>query len=93
MNAYLTTPGGSSTAVTGVLWNQFGDATIGILADGAVTLAMIWQSAWTQGKGDTRIPAKSLTPVNKADLQTLYEDTQHPFVPSLDLDAIAAVLT
>ena len=91
VNAYLTTPGGSSTAVTAVLWEQFGDATIGILADGAVTLAMIWESAWIQGKGDTRIPAKSLAAVSEADLQTLYQDIS--FVPSLDLDSVATVLT
>jgi hypothetical protein len=91
VNTYAATPGGSSKAVTGVLWAQFGDATIGILADGAVTLAMLWESAWTQGKGDTRIPAKSLAPVAEASLQALYVDTQ--FVPSLDLDAIGAVLT
>jgi hypothetical protein len=69
VNTYLTTPGGNSKAVTAVLWRQFGDATIGILADGAVTLAMIWESAWTQGKGNTRIRAKSLTAVNETDLQ------------------------
>ncbi len=45
VTAYTSTPGGSSTATTGVLWNRFGDATIGILADGALTLAMIWESA------------------------------------------------
>jgi len=54
---------------------------------------MIWESAWTKGNGDTRIPARSLALVAEAALQALYEDTQHPFVPSLDLNGIAAVLT
>jgi len=92
VTAYAATPGGSSRAVTGKLWDQFGDATIGILADGALTLAMIWDSAWAVGKGTSRIAAKALVPVQQTDLQALYQDEQHPFVPSLDLDAIAAVL-
>ena len=59
---------------------RFGDATIGILADGALTLAMIWESAWTQGKGNTRIATKNLTAINQTAFQALYQDAT--FVPS-----------
>jgi hypothetical protein len=92
VTAYAATPGGASRAVTGKLWEQFGQATIGILADGALTLAMIWDSAWATGRGNTRIRKAALAPIDPAELQALYQDTLHPFVPSLDLDAIAAVL-
>jgi hypothetical protein len=90
VTAYANTPGGKSKAVTSVLWDKFGQATIGTIADGARTLATIWEGAWTQGKGTTRIPTNKLTPINLNDLQALYEDDQ--FVPSLDLDSIGTAL-
>jgi hypothetical protein len=72
------------------LWDAFGADTIKVIADGARTLAMLWASAWAEGKGDTRVPAAALKAQPKADLRTLYLDTG--FVPSLTLDEIGAVL-
>jgi hypothetical protein len=86
VNAYAATPGGQSKAVTGKLWDRFGPATVSVLADGARTLAMLWDSAWTQGQGDTRFTAAQLTAVDRSALQHLYESPG--FVPSLDLDTI-----
>lgn len=86
VNAYAATPGGQSKAVTGKLWDRFGPATVSVLADGARTLAMLWDSAWTQGQGDTRFTAAQLTAVDRSALQNLYESPG--FVPSLDLDTI-----
>lgn len=34
------------------MWEQLGDRTMDCMADGARTLARIWQSAWTEGGGD-----------------------------------------
>jgi hypothetical protein len=47
------------------------------MADGAVTLALIWQSAWTEGGGDRRgffSKAALKTPLDKKKLKALYDD-------------------
>jgi len=91
VTAYAATPGGKSKAVTSKLWKQFGQATITVLADGARTLAMLWDSAWTHGDGAGRFPNTQLTAISRADLQTLYENPA--FIRSLDLNSIGPVLT
>ena len=55
---------------------MLGDLTIGRMADGAHTLALIWQSAWTEGGGDKsgHIATTALKPISKAALKKLYED-------------------
>jgi hypothetical protein len=78
--------------VTTVLWNKFGPATVTVLADGALTLAMLWESAWAKGDGDTRFTQAQLRAIDRTKLQALYEDDENVFVPSLDLDAIGDVL-
>ncbi len=62
------------------------------LADGTLTLAMLWESAWSVGGGDGRFTDAQIRAINRDKLQALYEDDQTVFVPSLDLDAIGAVL-
>lgn len=90
VDAYAATPGGKSKAVTSQLWDQFGDGTILTLADGAITLAVLWESAWHLADGEARFTDAEITPMPRADLQALYED--ETFVPSLDLDHIGSVL-
>jgi len=85
-----TRRGDASIAVTDALWSRFGTATAGLFADGALTLAGLWASAWDAGGGETAFPAESLTAVEPAALQRLYEDPS--FVPSLTLDEIGSVL-
>ena len=41
--------GGTSKATLQSLWDALGDETIACLADGARTLAMLWESAYRQG--------------------------------------------
>jgi hypothetical protein len=41
--------GGQSKATLQGLWTALGDDTIACLADGARTLAMLWESAYRQG--------------------------------------------
>ena len=87
---YAATRGGNSQAVTAKLWQAFSPATITILADGARTLAMIWESAWILGNGPGRFSGDALRAIDRDTLQALYENPD--FVPSLDLDHIAAAL-
>lgn len=89
VDAYIETGGGKSRRVIDALWQQFGKATSSAMADGAKILALIWDSAWAAGQGDS-IPQKQLRPIDRDELRELYEDVN--FVPSLVLDDIAAVL-
>ena len=73
------------------LWSNFGPQTIDVIAMGVRTLAVIWASAWKQGKGETKVPVAALKAITKAKLKTLYEDRDN-FVPSVRIDEIAAIL-
>jgi len=73
------------------LWEEFGDDTIQVIAMGVRTLAVLWASAWKQGKGETKVPASALTAVTKAKLKALYENRD--FAPSVHLDEIGVILT
>lgn len=68
------------------MWGQFGAATVSLLAEGARSLAMIWESAWKQG--NSRITA--LGPVDTDALIALYEDPD--WAKSMTLDEIGPTL-
>jgi len=55
------------------MWTTLGPRTLKTLANGAVTLAALWQSAWVEG-GGSGVPASKLGPVTKASLRKLYLD-------------------
>jgi hypothetical protein len=88
-NTFIEAGGGHSKALTTALFQRFGTETAKVMADGTVTLAMLWESAWrvalAEGKFDDQ-----LDPVNKNSLRALYEKTT--FVPSLDLAHIEGEL-
>jgi len=86
VDTYAATPGGKSKAVTSVLFQKFGDGTIGTLCDGAVTLAAIWESAWQAAGGEQKFAAADIKAINKNSLRARYEKVD--FVRSLDLDHI-----
>ncbi len=70
-------------AVLDALWNQCGQATIEVIAAGAVTLGAIWQAAWTiAGKPDST-PWLATTFDGTQDLMGVYENKQ--FLRSLHL--------
>ena len=73
-----------------MLWERFGDDTIETLCDGAVTLAVIWESAWRVANGEQRFAGAAMQAINKNALRARYERTS--FVPSFDLDHIKPVL-
>ncbi|HEY6182034.1 MAG TPA: hypothetical protein VIW67_07305, partial [Terriglobales bacterium] len=41
-------------AQLGLMWADLGERTLDVMADGALTLAQIWESAWIEGKGETK---------------------------------------
>jgi hypothetical protein len=81
--AFINAGGGHSKALTKALFNQFGVATGKVMADGTVTLAMLWESAWRVAEAEGTFSASELGPVNKNSLRSLYEKTD--FVQSLEL--------
>jgi hypothetical protein len=72
------------------LWTKFGDKTVDLMAAGALTLAMLWESAWKQGHGNTKISSTDLGPVDQKELAKLYLDPG--FVPSKTINQIGALL-
>ncbi len=81
-------PGANTSAtknqqVLAALWDHCGQATIEVIAAGAVTLGTIWQAAWTlAGKPDTT-PWLATAYDGTKDLMPVYEDKK--FLPSLHL--------
>ncbi|MGM9484475.1 hypothetical protein ACS5PN_24985 [Roseateles sp. NT4] len=56
------------------MWSALGERTLNRMADGAVTLATVWQSAWKEGKGEqnfTLAACKVAVPTTK--LKKLYD--------------------
>jgi hypothetical protein len=39
------------------LWRKFGEETISCMQDGTHLLAVLWESAWVEGEGETRVKA------------------------------------
>lgn len=59
------------------MWAELGKRTMDCMADGAVTLATVWQSAWTQGGGDGNGHIsldECKKPVPKKKLKDLYDN-------------------
>jgi len=68
------------------MWTALGGKTIQNIAAGSHTMAVLWQSAWKHGGGDS-LPATKLKKVPPAKLQTLYSNKN--FVKSFRLSNIA----
>lgn len=58
------------------MWEELGEATIERLVDGAHTLALIWQSAWTEGGGEKvgKIAQTKLVEIPVRTLKKLYQN-------------------
>jgi hypothetical protein len=61
-------------AVLKALWDNCGQATIEVIAAGAVTLAAIWQAAWTASGASSGMAWLTKTYAGAKDLQPIYED-------------------
>jgi len=77
-----------SENVSDALFEQFGQGTIDCLARGARHLAAIWDAAWTNGDGSTKITNRGK--VNEQPLIDLYSDRAQ--LPSKHLDTISDLL-
>ncbi|MFI5103345.1 MAG: hypothetical protein ACHP79_00350, partial [Terriglobales bacterium] len=70
------------------LWKQFGKGTINVMADGARTLSMLWDSAWKEGGGTASMASKGA--ITQTAFKNLY--TNPKFLESLTLAQIGPVL-
>ncbi|APR87877.1 hypothetical protein A7982_13226 [Minicystis rosea] len=52
------------------LWEAFGTRTVQLMADSAALLALLWESAWVEGKG--KVDTKDLAAIDEGTLQSLY---------------------
>lgn len=89
LDSYENAGAGTGKATLDAMWDDLGEQTVEVMALGACYLAMLWESAWTQGHGDAISPRK-LKELEPDDVRARYIDKT--FVPSLTLDAIAGVL-
>ncbi len=71
-----------------MLWNRYREPIEKIMADGARTLALLWDSAWEEGKGDERIGVVSA--VEEEKLSELYQDKS--FLKSCNINGIGKEL-
>jgi hypothetical protein len=70
-------------AVIDALWENCGEATIEVIAAGAVTLGAIWEGAWKLSGGAENAAWLTKTFDGTHDLMPIYEDKE--FLPSLHL--------
>jgi hypothetical protein len=70
------------------LWDALGEHTIKVMADGAICLAHLWDSASKEGADDNTI--HDLGVIDESALETLYQNPQ--FLPSKTLDQIGSIL-
>jgi hypothetical protein len=57
------------------MWKKLRDPILETMADGALTLAKIWESAWKEGGGDA-FPGNKLAAVDPSVLRDLYDDKE-----------------
>jgi hypothetical protein len=66
------------------LWQDFGTATMDMMARGCIVLATLWESAWREGNGDAIDPVR-FDEVTEEALSAYYRDDPD-FVPSMGLE-------
>lgn len=88
VNAYLGLMDQTPKPIADALWEQFGDATVDVMADGAVYLAHLWDAAWAAGGGSSKI--SSTDALDPSSLADLYQN--RAFLPSKTIDEIGSLL-
>lgn len=74
--------------ILALLWKEFGVDTVRVMSYGCRLLALLWESAWAEGDGDTTITTLSAS--RPQDLAALYD--RKDFLPSYLLTEIGAAL-
>jgi hypothetical protein len=87
VNLYVDV-GKGGKAASDALWKEFGQKTINVMKQGTHLLAVLWESAWEVGDGESKV--KSLRALTKDEAMDVVKDTG--FLPSMTVDKIGVVL-
>lgn len=80
--------GKGGKASSDALWKEYGQKTINVMKQGSHLLAVLWESAWEVGGGETKV--RSLRALTKEEAMDVVTDPD--FLPSMTVDKIGAVL-
>jgi hypothetical protein len=80
--------GKGGKAATDALWNVSGKQTISVMRNGAHLVALIWESAWAAGRGETNVTSTAALTQEAA--MEIVSDPD--FVPSVTVDTIGKLL-
>jgi hypothetical protein len=80
--------GKGGKASSDALWKAYGQKTINVMKQGTHLLAVLWESAWEVGGGETKV--RSLRALTEDEAMEVVTDPE--FLPSLTVDKIGAVL-
>ena len=88
VNAVIGFEGGGKARAE-FMWKTFGDRTIDVMKGGSHLLAVLWESAWGAGAGESRV--KAATALTQKRAMSICQNTE--FLPSVTIDQIGRVLT
>ena len=77
-----------AAAISNHLWQKFGTKTALLMARSSALLASLWESAWSEGKGNSNI--QNLDIIDEELLSARYKDAN--FIPSKKLSEIEPFL-
>jgi hypothetical protein len=80
--------GKGGKASSDALWAAYGQKTINVMKQGSHLLAVLWESAWEVGGGETKV--KSLRALTQDEAMGIVSDPD--FLPSMTVDQIGASL-
>jgi hypothetical protein len=80
--------GKGGKAASDALWNAYGQKTINVMKQGSHLLAVLWESAWQVGSGETKV--RSLRALTQDEAMAIVSDPD--FLPSMTVDQIGASL-
>jgi len=80
--------GRGGKASSDALWEAYGQKTVNVMKQGAHLLAVLWESAWEVGSGETKV--KSLRALTQDEAMGIVSDPD--FLPSMTVDQIGASL-
>jgi hypothetical protein len=80
--------GAGGKASSDALWKAYGQKTINVMKEGSHLLAVLWESAWEVGSGETKL--RSLRALTQEEAMAIVSDPD--FLPSMTVDKIGAIL-
>lgn len=89
VEAFVAAGGRANQTTSRALWDQFGGKTADVMTEGALGLAMLWESAW-KAAGEPATSRVPIAEVSRDAVRSRYIDKT--FVPSLTLKEIGRVL-